>query len=322
MSNKTQLQTNNTQLDALITRVNAAKDTAASLPEAGGGGGSESSQAMLDLLAGTLVEFENGEATSVYNGLREQYNLKRVSLPSVTSIGDRAFADCELLTDVYAPLADYISDSAFSSCTSLKILDLPRLVSIGGHAFSGCSKLKALVLRNQTVCILLNNLSLFGSSIADGTGYVYVPRALLDTYIQEWSIAIDSDRFRVIEDYTVDGTLTGELDYDLMGINDAIEATVYILNPESGDMTDTGFVLNLESNMLWGEYIFSDLNEGVFQAMDFNHTVIPSVNIGDRDYFVLDPSMGGPASVDSYIIFDNDSPGIVLVDTAYLEQFM
>lgn len=40
MSNKTQLQTNNTTLDALITRVNAAKDTAASLPEAGGGGGS------------------------------------------------------------------------------------------------------------------------------------------------------------------------------------------------------------------------------------------------------------------------------------------
>ena len=36
MSNKQQLQTNNTNLDALITRVNAAKDVAASLPEAGG----------------------------------------------------------------------------------------------------------------------------------------------------------------------------------------------------------------------------------------------------------------------------------------------
>lgn len=39
MSNKTQLQTNNTALDTLITRVNAAKDVAASLPEAGGGSG-------------------------------------------------------------------------------------------------------------------------------------------------------------------------------------------------------------------------------------------------------------------------------------------
>ena len=39
MSNKTQLQTNNTNLDALIARVNAAKNVAASLPEAGGSGG-------------------------------------------------------------------------------------------------------------------------------------------------------------------------------------------------------------------------------------------------------------------------------------------
>lgn len=37
MSNKTQLQTNNANLDALIIRVNAAKDVAASLPNAGGG---------------------------------------------------------------------------------------------------------------------------------------------------------------------------------------------------------------------------------------------------------------------------------------------
>ena len=40
MSNKTQLQTNNTNLDALIARVNAAKNTAASLPEVGSGGSS------------------------------------------------------------------------------------------------------------------------------------------------------------------------------------------------------------------------------------------------------------------------------------------
>ena len=38
MSNKIQLQTNNNALNALIERVNAAKDTAASLPEIGGDG--------------------------------------------------------------------------------------------------------------------------------------------------------------------------------------------------------------------------------------------------------------------------------------------
>lgn len=38
MSNKTQLQTNNTALDGYIARINAAKEVAASLPEAGSGG--------------------------------------------------------------------------------------------------------------------------------------------------------------------------------------------------------------------------------------------------------------------------------------------
>ena len=39
MSNKTQLQANNTALDGYIARINAAKEVAASLPEAGGSGG-------------------------------------------------------------------------------------------------------------------------------------------------------------------------------------------------------------------------------------------------------------------------------------------
>lgn len=42
MSNKTQLQTNNTALDGYIARINAAKEVAASLPDAGSGGGEDS----------------------------------------------------------------------------------------------------------------------------------------------------------------------------------------------------------------------------------------------------------------------------------------
>lgn len=53
MSNKTQLQTNNTDLDALIARVNAAKDTASSLPDAGSGGGS--SGGTLQMTTGTFT---------------------------------------------------------------------------------------------------------------------------------------------------------------------------------------------------------------------------------------------------------------------------
>lgn len=46
MSNKTQLQTNNTALDGYIARINAAKEVAASLPDVGGGGSSEDLEAL------------------------------------------------------------------------------------------------------------------------------------------------------------------------------------------------------------------------------------------------------------------------------------
>lgn len=45
-----------------------------------------------------------------------------------------------------------------------------------------------------------------------GTGYIYVPRALVDTYKAATNWSTIADQFRALEDYTVDGTITGELD--------------------------------------------------------------------------------------------------------------
>ena len=85
MSNKTQLQTNNTALDALITRVNAAKDVAASLPEAGeSGGGGDIETCTIKIInecvslgAGYLIYcftcLENNAVTGkIYNGSCKQ----------------------------------------------------------------------------------------------------------------------------------------------------------------------------------------------------------------------------------------------------------
>lgn len=56
MSSKTQLQTNNTDLQSLIDRVNAAKDIAASLPEAGGGGSLETCTVSLETDGPTIED--------------------------------------------------------------------------------------------------------------------------------------------------------------------------------------------------------------------------------------------------------------------------
>lgn len=51
-----------------------------------------------------------------------------------------------------------------------------------------------------------------GTPIANGTGYIYVPSALIEQYkvAENWSTY--ASQFRALEDYTVDGTITGELD--------------------------------------------------------------------------------------------------------------
>lgn len=90
MSNKTQLQTNNTALDALITRVNAAKDTAASLSEAGGGSGGGSVETCtvtinvnqpLVLYEYAVIIKESDGIISVINDVYRQGNT--VTIPNI-----------------------------------------------------------------------------------------------------------------------------------------------------------------------------------------------------------------------------------------------
>jgi hypothetical protein len=50
------------------------------------------------------------------------------------------------------------------------------------------------------------------SAIADGKGYIYVPRTLVNSYKTATNWSVYANQFRALEDYTVDGTITGELD--------------------------------------------------------------------------------------------------------------
>jgi hypothetical protein len=77
MSNKTQLQTNNTALDALITRVNAAKDVAPSLPDVGGGGSGDETPAF-------LVEFIYSDPPGVVEAPTVYYTDENMQPQTVT----------------------------------------------------------------------------------------------------------------------------------------------------------------------------------------------------------------------------------------------
>ena len=67
---------------------------------------------------------------------------------SVTSIGERAFYECEDLKSIDLPEGlTSIGKSAFYECESLTSIDLPDdLTSIGELAFGGCENLKSIDL--------------------------------------------------------------------------------------------------------------------------------------------------------------------------------
>lgn len=80
--------------------------------------------------------------------------------------------------------------------------DSDRITTIGAYAFNGCSALTALILRNpDSVVTLTNTNALSGTPIASGTGYIYVPSALVDSYKAATNWSTYAAQFRAIEDY-------------------------------------------------------------------------------------------------------------------------
>ncbi len=104
-------------------------------------------------------------------------------------------------------------------CESLSTIDLASATSIGSMAFRNCITLKALILRTtETVCVA--DLSAFDNTpMLTGLGHIYVPAIMYEYYRAGYGPTLDGIMpgffnilFRRIEDYTVDGTTTGELD--------------------------------------------------------------------------------------------------------------
>lgn len=138
--------------------------------------------------------------------------LAAANFPAVTRIGLDAFYHCSSLATMDFPAVTSIDTSAFHSCSKLTTVDFSAAVRIGSGAFYNCSALRTLILRSATKATL-GGADVFDSTpIKSGTGYIYVPAALVDGYkaANRWSTF--AAQFRSLEDYTVDGTTTGALD--------------------------------------------------------------------------------------------------------------
>lgn len=141
-------------------------------------------------------------------------SLTDVNLPVLTKGPD--FTGCTSLKTITLPLAT--SCGNYNGCTSLQLIDLPSCSEINAQdGFRNCP-LDALILRNTTMCSAGNYVapnsyfySFRNSGIANGTGYIYVPRDLIDSYKTTGNWTHLASQFRPLEDYTVDGTITGAM---------------------------------------------------------------------------------------------------------------
>lgn len=186
----------------------------------------------------TITEFKDNVVTTIRNSaFLECATLENVDLPNVTDVGESAFGGCVALENVDLPeainigaysfqnctslthvvlpkatnLGGIASGRTFDGCTSLRFVDLPMVTSIPYAAFLNCSSLVALVIRTDAVPSARNEQMFQGTPIASGTGYIYVPRDLVNSYATANYWSTYAAQYRPIEDYTVDGTTTGAM---------------------------------------------------------------------------------------------------------------
>ena len=125
----------------------------------------------------------------LFNGCSQ---LIDVDLPdNVPYLDYYCFANCYSLRSITLPSTiTSIKLNCFANCRALQEIDIPSAVTtIESSAFSSCLSLEKLIIRNTNAVVTASGDLFAGSTIASGTGYIYVPDALVDSYKEatNWS---------------------------------------------------------------------------------------------------------------------------------------
>lgn len=171
----------------------------------------------------TITEISNNKAKKV--GAYAFYNnakITKADFPNVETIGAYAFYGCTSLNEM-STISENVGNSAFSRCsklekisvygmsvgssafdycTSLKNAYFVYINQITSYTFRQCSNLNMLILRHpMRMCTLSSTNAFTGTPIAQGTGYIYVPQALIEQYKAATNWVTYANQFRAIEDY-------------------------------------------------------------------------------------------------------------------------
>lgn len=136
---------------------------------------------------------------------KDYVGLKSIDFPAVNTIGSYAFYHCGGLESIDFPdCLSTIQSFAFARCSSLTSVTTGKnMYSIEEKAFESCAKMTALVIRNTSRVVILRGPNAFSDTpIASGTGYIYVPDALVDKYKAATNWSTYAARIKPLSEYT------------------------------------------------------------------------------------------------------------------------
>ena len=122
------------------------------------------------------------KVTELDKGVFVNSGIQQADFPLVTTIGDRCFNMAKNLTSANLPLVTALPADAFRN-SSIRTADFSSVTNINRTAFTDCTSLETLIIRTPSVCVISDiSVALRGSKIASGTGYIYVPDNLVESY--------------------------------------------------------------------------------------------------------------------------------------------
>lgn len=149
----------------------------------------ESTDYLAQLLNGTITSYSSDEVTNL-KAIMSGVGIQSVSLPNCSNASiNNIFYNCRSLEIVNLPKLTYAYRGMFNGCSKLASLSLPCCNNIGVQAFMNASKLTSLTLGANSVATLQNTNAFTNTPIASGTGYIYVPSDLVESYksANNWS---------------------------------------------------------------------------------------------------------------------------------------
>lgn len=153
-----------------------------------------------DTIFPSLVSIEANQTFYGCNGLKYINLSLLTTVTNATNYG-ATFGYCTSLETFNAPLLQNIARYFFRDCKKLEIVKLPSISTIPTYAFFNCSSLKSLVLANTSLVTLANTDAFTNSGIGYGTGFVYVPDNLVNTYKSAANWSTYASQIKPISEY-------------------------------------------------------------------------------------------------------------------------